>query len=48
MSIYLKQFETQADYEAAQSNLILPNVSLTVDNNTVHYNPYVDPYNGQQ
>lgn len=39
MAIYLKKFETQAAYEAAQSELILPNVSLTVDNNTVHYNP---------
>jgi len=39
MAIYLKKFETQAAYEAAQSGLILPNVSLTVDNNTVHYNP---------
>lgn len=36
---YLKKFETQSAYEAAQSGLILPNVSLTVDNNTVHYNP---------
>lgn len=48
MAIYLKKFETQAAYEAAQSGLILPNVSLTVDNNTVHYNPYVDPYNGHE
>ena len=39
MAIYLKQFETQAAYEAAESGLILPNVSLTLDNNTVHYNP---------
>jgi hypothetical protein len=57
MAIYLKKFETQAAYEAAQPNLILPNVSLTVDNNTVHYNPsspipptpdghlYVKPFN---
>ena len=43
MAIYLKKFETQAAYEAAQSSLILPNVSLTVDNNMVHYNPYVEP-----
>jgi uncharacterized protein (TIGR02145 family) len=43
MAIYLKKIETQAAYEAAQSGLILPNVSLTVDNNTVHYNPFVDP-----
>lgn len=41
--IYLKKFETQAAYEAAQSGLILPNVSLTVDNNTVHYNPSTPP-----
>ena len=39
MAVYLKEFETQAAYEAAQSGLILPNVSLTVDNSTVHYNP---------
>ena len=43
--IKIKKFETQAVYEATKSGLILPNVSLTVDNNTVHYNPY-DPYNG--
>ena len=39
MAIYLRKFETQAAYEAAETSLILPNVSLTVDNNTVHYNP---------
>ena len=39
MSKYLKLFETTAAYDAAKDNLILPNVSLTVDNNTVHYNP---------
>lgn len=39
MGKYLKKFETQAAYEAAESSLILPNVSLTVDNNTVHYKP---------
>ena len=39
MAIYLKKFETQAAYEAAESGLILPNVSLIADNNTVHYNP---------
>jgi uncharacterized protein (TIGR02145 family) len=44
--INVKKFETQAAYEAAQSGLVLPNVSLTVDNNTVHYNP--DPYNGHE
>lgn len=39
MSKYFKKFETQSAYEAAESSLILPNVSLTVDNNAVHYNP---------
>ena len=43
MAIYLKKFETQAAYEAAESSLILPNVSLAVDNNTVHYNPSTPP-----
>ena len=43
MSIFLKQFETQAAYEAAESGLILPNVSLILDNNAVHYKPWVDP-----
>jgi hypothetical protein len=43
MAKYLKEFETTAAYEAAQSSLILPNVSFTLDNNTVHYNPSVDP-----
>ena len=41
MGKYLKKFETTAAYQAAESSLILPNVSLTVDNNTVHYNTIV-------
>jgi hypothetical protein len=40
---YLKKFETQADYEAAQSGLILPNVSLITETNGVAYSPYIDP-----
>ena len=40
---YLKKFNNHAAYEAAESSLILPNVSLVTENNTVHYNPYVDP-----
>ena len=36
---YLKQFENHSAYEAAQSSLILPNVSLCVQENEVHYNP---------
>ena len=43
MAIYLKKFATQAAYEAAQSSLILPNVSLIDETNGMKYNPYVDP-----
>ena len=41
MAIYLKKFENHTQYEnyINGSDAILPNVSLTVDNNTVHYNP---------
>lgn len=44
--IYLKKFDNHAAYEAAESSLILPNVSLCVNENEVHYNPYVDPSGG--
>ena len=43
---YLKKFENHTAYTAAESSLILPNVSLCVQENEVHYNPYVDPYAG--
>lgn len=43
---YLKKFENHTAYEEARQNLILPNVSLCEQENEVHYNPYVDPYNG--
>ena len=43
---YLKLFSNHTDYDEAKQNLILPNVSLCVAENDVHYNPYVDPYNG--
>lgn len=40
----LKRFQTHAEYEAAESSLILPNVSICKDTpNEVHYNPYVEP-----
>ena len=39
MAVYLKKFETQAAYEAAESSLILPNVSLITETNGVVYNP---------
>ncbi len=42
--IYLKKFETTSEYNTYinGSNKILPNVSLTVDDSVVHYNPYVE------
>lgn len=40
---YLTLHETTAAYEAAESGLIMPHVALTLDNNEVHYKPYVDP-----
>ena len=46
MAIFLKKFETVNQYNAYTAdtaNFILPNVSLTVDNNTVHYNPSTPP-----
>ena len=49
--IYLKLFQNSTEYNvytADTANFILPNVSLTVDNDTVHYNPYVDPYAGHE
>lgn len=36
---YLKKFETTAQYTAAQSSLILPNVSLIEETHGVAYNP---------
>ena len=48
MAVYLKEFETQAAYEAAQSGLILPNVSFIDENHSVAYKPYVDPYGGHE
>lgn len=45
---YIREFENHAAYEAAKSGLILPNVSLCVQENEVHYNPYVDPYAGHE
>ena len=39
---YLKKFETQTAYTAAESSLILPNVSLIAETNGVAYKP-VEP-----
>ena len=48
MGNYLKLFETHSEYETyiGGQDVILPNVSYCEDQNDVHYNPYVDPYNG--
>lgn len=47
---YLKKFENHSQYDAYISGggAVLPNVSLCVQENEVHYNPYVDPYNGHE
>ena len=42
---YIRTFDTTAAYEAAESTLAMPNVSLTKDNMNVHYKPYVPSYN---
>lgn len=44
MSKYIKIFETVSAFQSAQATLDLPNVSLTIDNNIVHYLPYVTPF----
>ena len=42
MAKYLRLFDEHIDYEAAESSLILPNVSFCIDTpNEVHYNPYI-------
>lgn len=43
MAIYLRKFETATQYEAAESELILPNVSLITETMGVAYKPYVEP-----
>lgn len=43
MGKYLKKFETEAAYTAAESSLILPNVSLITENDRVAYKPYTAP-----
>ena len=45
MGKFITKFENHAEYEEARQNLVLPNVSLCVQENEVHYNP-IDPYNG--
>ena len=46
----LKKFLTHAEYEAfkASDSYVTPNVSWCLDNNEVHFEPFVDPFNGHQ
>lgn len=44
MTKFLTLFDTQADYDAAESTLDLPNVSLVAESNTLFYKPYVHEY----
>ena len=44
MNDHLKQFANHAAYQAAESNLYRPNVSLCVSENEVHYNPIPHDY----
>ena len=46
MGKYLKLFANHAAYSQAESNLDKPNVAVCQQEGDVHYNPYVDPYNG--
>ena len=50
MGKYIKKFDTHSDYEdfIETEDFIKPNVSYCVDDVEVHYNPYVDPYNGHE
>lgn len=45
MGKYLKEFENHSAYETftGTSEFILPNVSTCINENDVHYNPYVEP-----
>lgn len=46
MNKHLKLFANHSAYSQAESNLDKPNVTVCQQEGDVHYNPYVDPYNG--
>ena len=46
MNKHLKLFANHSAYSQAESNLDKPNVAVCQQEGDVHYNPYVDPYNG--
>jgi len=41
MAVYLREFANHTAYEAAESGLIKPNVSLCAQEKEMHYSPYV-------
>ena len=49
MKKYLRLFQNHDDYSdfKGTTDFILPNVSHCIEENEVHYNPLVDPYNGK-
>lgn len=46
---YLKLFQAHEEYEEFVSGgtMVKPNVSHCIEENEVHYNPIIDPYNGK-
>ena len=44
----IKLFANHSAYNNVKDNLDKPNVVLCTQENEVHYNPYVDPYNGHE
>lgn len=46
MNDHLKQFATHSAYNAVKDQIDTPNVVLCTQEDEVHYNPYVDPFNG--
>ena len=45
---YLTKFETINYYNLVKNDLILPNISLISETYKIHYNPYIDPFNGYE
>ena len=43
MGKFLKKFSNHAEYESMESSLVLPNVSLCLQEGDVHYKPYAGP-----
>ena len=46
---YIKLFNEHPEYqEYISGNADLPNVSYCIEEDEVHYNPYIDPFNGYE